>query len=374
MKLYTLLLVYIIVCFLLFGCTSHKSQNDSDLIHINLRDSFPEREIRLEEVAYIEFLQLEMRDDFLFVGVPRIVTSCKIIFTQRNSDILVFSRDGSPFSRFNRRGGGSQEFSDLWGIVYDEVTEEIFVQSPNRIMVYSLTGEFKRAIPLLEGSSLSVVNYDAESLLVHDFNNVYPTSFSLISKKDGSIIAAIDMPPITRVNRAVPFQRDGVTWRSYIDSTPFVSYNDGFLLDIWTTDTVFLYRSRELLPFLVRTPKIHSMNPIVILENFIVAGNYQFLDTRKLQVIDGRLPFTSLMRNKITGSMYRPRIIFDELGKEITISRSIMRNNNRLGLISLDLTELQDANDEGRLSGRLREIVENSEEDGNNVFMLLHFK
>jgi hypothetical protein len=45
-----------------------------------------------------------------------------------------------------------------------------------------------------------------------------------------------------------------------------------------------------------------------------------------------------------------------------------------IGLIELDLVELQDANDEGRLSGRLREIVENSEEDGNNVFMLLHFK
>ena len=360
----------------LLGCTQER-RNDSDLIHINLSGSFPEREIRLEEVAYIEFLQLETHDDFLFRGEPRIVTSDKIIFTQMNGDIIVFSRNGRPFSRFNRRGGGPEEFPDMWGIMYDEATEEIFVHSPTRIMVYSLTGEFKRAIPLLEGSSLSVVNYDAESLLLFDSNNVYPTPFSLISKKDGSIIATIDMPPVTRVNQTVSFQRDGVTWRSYISAVPFVSYNDGFLLDIWTTDTVFLYRNRELLPFLVRTPQIHSMNPVVILESFIVAGNYQFLHTRRLQAVGGGsavLPVTHLMRNKITGSMYRPRIIFDELGKEIRISQSMARNNNRLGLISLDLTELQDANDEGRLSGRLREIVENSEEDGNNVFMLLHFK
>ena len=75
--------------------------------------------------------------------------------------------------------------------------------------------------------------------------------------------------------------------------------------------------------------------------------------------------------------MYRQRIVFDDFtGREATISHGTIATtqNSRLGLISLDLTELQDANDEGRLSGRLQEIVENSYEFGNNVFMLLHFK
>jgi hypothetical protein len=117
------------------------------------------------------------------------------------------------------------------------------------------------------------------------------------------------------------------------------------------------------------------------LSGFVEAGNYQFFQTtrHRIETINQihRLPTTFLMRDKETGSIYRQRIVFDDFrGKEVTISHTTIAHtqNSRLGLISLDLTELQDANDEGRLSGRLREIVENSEEDGNNVFMLLHFK
>ena len=185
------------------------------------------------------------------------------------------------------------------------------------------------------------------------------------------------MPPITRVDRTVPFPEGGEDWIISFPTTSFVRYNDGFLLDMYTSDTVFLFRNRELSPFLVRTPKIHSMNPIVILQGFLEAGNYQFLSTRRLQVVDGNVPSTVLMRDKTTGSIYRPRrITFDEFrGREVRISSgTAVRNNSRLGLISLDLTELQDALEEGRLSGRLQEIVENSYEFGNNVFMLLHFK
>ena len=43
-------------------------------------------------------------------------------------------------------------------------------------------------------------------------------------------------------------------------------------------------------------------------------------------------------------------------------------------MITLDLVALQDANEEGRLSGRLQEMVASSYEFGNNVLMLLHFK
>jgi len=43
-------------------------------------------------------------------------------------------------------------------------------------------------------------------------------------------------------------------------------------------------------------------------------------------------------------------------------------------LIDLSLVELQDANRENKLSGKLKELVDNSDNEGNNIYMLLHFK
>ena len=377
-KFNAILLICIVLLFT-SGCTP-RSQNESDLIHINVSRSYPVKEINLAEIAKIEFLQLEMHDDFLLRGNPRVITDNKIIFGESNGDIFIFLRDGKPLSRFNRRGGGAEEYATLRGLIYDEKSDEIFVLAPNRIMVYSLTGEFKRTIPLLEESSIfagGFVNFNSKLLLLYDYNNAYPAPFSLISKKDGSVVETVNMPNGNKIDSRVTRESQGAFFHFFPPMHHIIWYNDGFLLNSYATDTLFfLSQSKELSPFLVRTPELHS-NPIVTLSGFIETGNYQFFQTTRLRIENEILPQTFLMRNKTTGSIYRQRIVFDDFrGREVTISHATIATtqNSRLGLISLDLTELQDANDEGRLSGRLREIVENSEEDGNNVFMLLHFK
>ena len=65
MKVKSLLLLACASFLFLLGCTQER-RNDSDLIHLNLRGTFPVREINLAEIADIEFLQLETHDDFLF--------------------------------------------------------------------------------------------------------------------------------------------------------------------------------------------------------------------------------------------------------------------------------------------------------------------
>ena len=75
--------------------------------------------------------------------------------------------------------------------------------------------------------------------------------------------------------------------------------------------------------------------------------------------------------------MYRQKITFNDYrGKEVYISPETIVNtqDSRLGLIILRLVELQDANSENRLSGKLKELVDNSDEDGNDIYMLLHLK
>ena len=119
------------------------------------------------------------------------------------------------------------------------------------------------------------------------------------------------------------------------------------------------------------------MAPVVYLNGFVEAGNYEFVSVVTVKLENGELPITYLMRDKETGSVYRQKMTLNDYqGKYVTISPETIANtqDSKLGLIVLGLVELQDANNENKLSGQLKELVENSDEDGNDIYMLLHFK
>jgi hypothetical protein len=83
------------------------------------------------------------------------------------------------------------------------------------------------------------------------------------------------------------------------------------------------------------------------------------------------------MRDRQTGSVYRQKIVFNDYkGKEVYLSPETIANtqDSRLGLIVLGLDELKNAGNENKLGGKLKELAEHSDEDGNDIYMLLHFK
>ena len=369
------------VYFLFSGCTSEK-RNESGLMPINVSISYPEKEIGLEDIADIEYLQLEVNEGFLFRDLPETITKDKIIIGQRsNGDVLVFSREGKPLSKFNHRGGGPQDYNMIWGrILYDEISDEIIVQaSPNKLIVYSSMGDFRRIIPLLEGSMVSdLINYDSKMLLIFDENNLYPTSLSLISKEDGRMVESIDIPSGEKVRLIVRHQEGLMTFFYAVPGRYILWHNKGYLLTDYSTDTVYYYSpKKELSPILVRMPNVHSMTPMVTLHGFVEAGNYEFFFTAKFQPENDEIPTTYLMRDKKTDAVYRQKIAFNDYkGRQVYISPQTILNtqDSKLGLIVFGLVELQDANSENKLSGKLKELVENSDEDGNDIYMLLHFK
>ncbi|MDR1161461.1 MAG: hypothetical protein LBK45_03890, partial [Tannerellaceae bacterium] len=119
------------------------------------------------------------------------------------------------------------------------------------------------------------------------------------------------------------------------------------------------------------------MEPMVSLNGFVEAGKYEFLFTVRYEADNGQLPKTWLMRDKKTGAIYRQKISFNDYkGKEITLSPETIAKtkDGKLGLIVLNLEELRKATAGNRLSGMLKQLVERSDEEGNDIFMLLHFK
>ena len=384
------------LCLLFSGCSSEK-KNEHGFIDLNVSASYPEKEIQLEDIADIEYLQLGVYEDFLFSREPRIITSEKIIFYEfRSGDIMAYSRDGNPLLKFNRKGNGPSEYTEINQLIYDETTDEFFVQSfsSGNIMVFDTRGEFKRVIPLpivsptqaIDGgtrnTTVELGNFDPKTLLLFDSSNDNP--FTLISKEDGSVIESIEIPKdqdLATYIMALQMNSSNVVTGVSLLIAPanhFVKYNDGYLLTEFSIDTVyFLSPDKKLSPFLVRQPAIQSMDPAIILNTLVEAGNYEFLLAVTIMDDSGALPKKYLMRDKKTGSIYRQKITFNDYrGKEVTISPVTIANtqDSKLGLITLSLVELQDANRENKLSGRLKELVDNSDEDGNDIYMLLHFK
>ena len=375
-KIILCLSIGISVYFLLPGCKSEKG-NKSSLIVFDVSTSYPEKEIRMEEIADIEYLQLELDDDFLFVNAPRIVTSDKIIIN-RDGDVLIFSRDGKTISKFNRKGNGPGEYIYIATLLYDELSDEIFIESRDKLFVFSSSGDFRRTIPLfgiMNNMNCQLVNFDSETLLLYDDYNLSPSPFLFISKKDGHVVDSIHTP---KGKAVVLFAIVNESHILFSASYRMVKHNNGYLLTDYSIDTVYLLsHDKNLSPIFVRRPKIQSMDPVVYLNSFIEAGNFEFLSAVTVREENGRLPKTYLMRDKKTGSVYRQKIVFNDYkGKEVYLSPETIAGtqDSKLGLIVLGLAELQDANSENKISGKLKQMVENSDEDGNDIYMLLHFK
>ena len=367
---------FAIVCFSFFCCTSQKSDKN-ELIQINVSATYSDKEIMLEEVADIEYLQLELNDDYLFATEPHIVTSDMIILSQ-DGEVLIFSRDGKPILKFNHKGNGPGEYAYIGQLMHDEISDEIFVVYNDKIIAYSSKGEYKRTIPLL-GSLYNIfsqiVSCDSETFLIYDSNNTYFSPFTFISKKDGTLVDSI----ITSKGGPVETYSMSEDFLTYSPHTfRIVKYGSGHLLTDFSIDTVyFLSQSKGLSPVIVRTPSIRSMDPVIYLNSFVEAGNYEFVSTVRVENEGGRLPVSFLMRDKTTGSVFRQKItINDYKEKIVNISPLTIANTNssKLGLIVLNLDELKEANRENKLSGKLKELVEKSSEDGNDIYMFLYFK
>jgi hypothetical protein len=360
------------------GCSGERVTESSRMV-VDLNVSPREKEIQLEDIADVDYLQLELDDEFIFSGVPSIITEDKVVISQFSGEILVFSRAGKPLSKFNHRGNGPEDYPSLYGLVYDEHADELFIISDKSIIVYSIKGEFRRRLHMPEGARISeIVDFDAHSLLLYDDYNVYPSPFTFISKESGAVVDTVSLPRDKKIDVRIVRQDENNVSIVQGPMRHIVRHDDGYLLTNYSIDTVyFLSGDKQTSPTLVRKPDIQSMNPAVYLNSYILAGNMAFMLAVTVKDENGRLPRTWLMYEHTTGLLYQPRITLKEYdGKEVNLSVETITatSDSKLGLIVLSLDELQEAYGENRLRGELKRMVEHSEDDGNDIYMLLRFK
>jgi hypothetical protein len=387
----------IVVLFFITCCSSGKNPTD-DLVCIDISKNFPEKEIILTDIADVEYLYLSSDDDdYLYSGTITYITkNTVVVYCRTSGNILFFSKDGKPKSRFNRKGQGPEDYINAMAVIYDEATDDVFVNRMRDILVYSSAGVYKRKITLPQGTVVDgrIVSFDENSLFLYDLgkesnreirvlsgeenfveeDNV--TSFYRISKTDGEVLDYVEIPyvPIF-LGIYVDGQRISSRYKRFLVKCP-----EGAFLCSLETDTIFLYRhDKSLTPVLYKTPSLTSTNPIKHLNNCLDRGQYQFIEVCTVQAGDeypGVFPVTNYMRNKNTGEICCPKFLLpDYKGKEFIISPSNGFLYDSGVYFELDIFELKQAYHDNKLSGMLKELVATlNEDEDNNVFALFEFK
>lgn len=394
-----------ILAILFTGCSPESEKEE--ITHIDVSSSdYPQKTIELSEIADISYVRFEHSDEALFSGhVVEATDETIVIYSPSTKDFFFFDPEGKLKSKFNRYGNGPEEYNFVSTVCYDARTDELFVpdRRKKKMFVYSSQGDCKRIFTLPANASINfIADFDDHSLLLYDhakrefFNyhvqfamqeeqpqgmgEIYPSSYCLISKTNGDVLENIPMPENFELVLGVPPGDDAPPGlRMLLGRTSrIVPYRSGFLLNNQETDTLFYLREdHSLTPAFVRTPPVKEMGTVTYLNALFEAGAYDFIQTMTLiKVLPGPLKTDYYIRERTSGDMYRPQVVFADYKTDFVLEPGIVTTskNAQTGVLMYDVGTLKTALQENRLAGKLKEIVADMGEDENDLLFLLKFK
>lgn len=366
---------------------SCKKNTSTDLIVFDVNGDFPVKTLDIQDVAEIEYLTLALHDDYLFAELVGMTDHFMICYGEDRSIVFFDRTTGQPVSKVSRRGNGPGEYIGIMGPVYSEAKDELFfLDVPAGIKVYGRDGTFKGQLPFdpylcPNWGVPPIFDYDEDHLLLSVLSfkkgGMKDTSFILVSKQDG-LVEGIRIPYEKKVDvfftqGIVPATPPNVCWAAR-------SGND-FLLTEYASDTVYRFTpERELIPVLVRTPPIQQMETKTLLHSWVETSRYLFFCTEKLTFdwndLEDGFPAKGYLMEKHSGAFFQTHIqMRDFKGKELILGPTVIGKtpSEQTGIITLEASELQAANEENRLSGKLKEITDRLTENDEYVYMILKF-
>jgi hypothetical protein len=377
-----------ITLLLMTGCKENKQSTD-ELITVDVVASYPEKELILQDFMDVECIPLETNDEFLTQGYVRDIGKEIILVTNRNNDgdIFVFDREtGKGLRKINRKGQGGEEYPSIYGIILDENSNEMFVSTAKKILVYDLYGKFKRSIKFIDGVSYStnIFSYDKDNLICYDLSDYYKDGEDrgkksyhvIISKQDGSITRKIQIP-FKKINTMVVRIGEGTVASSLFQIIPC---HGNWLLVETSSDTVYSYMPNNTIsPFIVRTPSIHAMKePKVFLSMSILTDRYYFLQTIKKEFNFEKMsgfPATNLMYDKQENTLFKYAVYNGDYTDKRQVDMTLRPVNHEIASWQpLETYQLVEAYKKGELKGKLKEIASKLDEEDNPVIMLVKHK
>ena len=385
MKKFFILIISLIV---ITEGRGQKQAGNDDNITIDVRKNYPKKELILQDLFDVEYIALDSSDEFVCQG--EVLDIGKKFILVRNlindGNVFVFDRKGKGLTKFNRKGQGYEEYQSISAadVVLDEDNEEIFIFGRRGIGVYDLYGKFLRKLTIRDSVTyLAKHNFDREHFIVryidnrHDMTSSKSQPFSIISKKDGSVVNEIRIPLKKQIIEIVTLQLSVIFLNSRF--LPVFPFNESWILTDMSSDTIYrLLPDYSMIPFISRTPSIHSMNPEIFLFPIILTDRYYLLQTLKKeyqQGLPGSFPTTKLAYDKFEKKVYE-YIVYnnDYITKNEIEFWYSLRNPEIVYFKRIEAHELEEANEKGELKGKLKEVADGLDEDPNPVIMLIKRK
>ena len=345
--------------------------------------------LKVSEKATVEFIPLETNADFLLdrvAGALINVTENYIVTVNiTEGKLFVFSRQGKALHTFCRKGQGPEEFVYPIAVRVDEKSKEIFVLDYQKVHVYSLTGKYKRSLNIPENVKIgSMFNYDDKHLICYDNHNldrqgekVTEQPFFLFSKKDGKI-TRIPLTIQNRIGQSMYIERDGKKMVVTMNNiAPMVKNGDEVVLSDMGSDVVYLYKKGKVTPLLKRNPGTMDFNPRSAMGVVMKLGDIVWLREVKKEVKGPRPDINMLTYDVATGEVNN-LVLWDDVN--FTNPYSVQSRNERQELpynctaANFQPDYLKKLNEQGRLTGRLKELAEEMLEDDNPLLILYKLK
>ena len=345
--------------------------------------------LKVSEKATVEFIPLETNADFLLdrvAGALINVTENYIVTVNiTEGKLFVFSRQGKALHTFCRKGQGPEEFVYPIAVRVDEKSKEIFVLDYQKVQVYSLMGKYKRSLNIPENVKIgSMFNYDDKHLICYDNHNldrqgekVTEQPFFLFSKKDGKI-TRIPLTIQNRIGQSMYIERDGKKMVVTMNNiAPMVKNGDEVVLSDMGSDVVYLYKKGKVTPLLKRNPGTMDFNPRSAMGVVMKLGDIVWLREVKKEVKGPRPDINMLTYDVATGEVNN-LVLWDDVN--FTNPYSVQSRNERQELpynctaANFQPDYLKKLNEQGHLTGRLKELAEEMLEDDNPLLILYKLK
>ena len=364
---------------MLAGCCQ---SGETEMITINVGKSYPKKELAIADLWKVEYIALETDSTFLVPGgQPYHVGENKLGFVDNRTGNLLFfdATTGKKAFCINRKGPGPEEYKSVGALVMDEKAGEIFAWTifDGTFQVYDAQGKHLRTLPMhnkRKDEYLYITNFidlDDNRLLCSS-NNMKGYAVHYLQDKKIGLTTLVDSIPNERyVSEYIFAQKDGVTYSTAPNLTPFVHTSEGLVYADHSNDT--LYRMTDKMtpsPFIVRTPRVKETEPNKILRFDNETDDWMFLSGIEMAYDFSKnegLHQTNYGVEKASGGIYELKFIHpDYEGKEYSPTA--------LNARYYPADELLTALEKGKLKGKLKEIASTLDEEDNGVVMLLKQK
>ena len=368
----------------LASCTGEKKAKEA-FITVDITASYPEKDLVLQDFMDVEYVPLETSDEFLSQGrISYVGENIIVAANKRQGDILLFDRaTGKGIRKINHKGFGPEEYIMPYNVVLFEDKNEMFVNDgpTSKIQVYDLEGNYKRTIKYRQGALVSLlIDFNDDYFLSQNIyapeNEGSGETFLFLSKKDGSM-TDIKVPYQERKSIAlVRVNEDGSMQGAFPENSDFIDpFQDGWLLTEPSADTIYFYKAdRSLKPFIVRTPSVQTMSPEVFLFPGVLTDDYYFMQsvTKEYDFDKNEgMPSTPLVYDVAEQKIYKYTVRnADYEDREENLSKQNV--NNKIAFYqALPADELIEAQEDGKLKGKLSDIAAHLDMEDNPVVMIV---